>query len=151
DTQGPEIASGVSTATRRHFTFVSVGFLAVVSTAVAIAFATLYFHTAPAADAHAIRFIVAPSQSVALSPVTGWLIPAVSPDGRRLAYIARRGGYATLWIRPFDALDAQPLADTETASMPFWSPDSRTLGFFSVASNTLKTIDTSGGPARSLT
>jgi serine/threonine protein kinase/Tol biopolymer transport system component len=70
---------------------------------------------------------------------------AVSPDGRRLAFSATStGGKHQIWVRSLDALAAQPLAGTEGAEKPFWSPDSRYLGFF--ADGKLKKIDISGGP-----
>jgi serine/threonine protein kinase len=74
---------------------------------------------------------------------------SLSPDGRKLAFVARdASGKNLLWIRPLDAFDAQPLLDTENASFPFWSPDGRSLGFF--ADGKLKRIDTAGGPPQSL-
>src|SRR5262249_47734724 len=55
---------------------------------------------------------------------------AVSPDGSRLAFIATGPDRRTmLWVRRLDALTAQPLQGTEGATLPFWSPDSRFLGF----------------------
>jgi serine/threonine protein kinase len=41
---------------------------------------------------------------------------AISPDGRRLAFVASGGGAPRLWVRPLDALTAQALAGTETPS-----------------------------------
>ena len=74
---------------------------------------------------------------------------ALSPDGTRLALLAPdRDGRVVLWVRPLDALTAQPLAGTEGASSPFWSSDGRHLAF--VADRKLKRIDTSGGPALTL-
>jgi Tol biopolymer transport system component/predicted Ser/Thr protein kinase len=74
---------------------------------------------------------------------------AVSPDGRRLAFVAIGPERKTqIWTRPLDALSAQPLAGTYGASSPFWSPDSRFLGFF--ADGQLKKIDVGGGPAVTL-
>jgi serine/threonine protein kinase len=55
---------------------------------------------------------------------------AISPDGRTLAFVAPHNGRPRLWVRPLDATDAQPLAGTEDASLPFWSPDSRSIAFF---------------------
>ncbi len=69
---------------------------------------------------------------------------AVSPDGRWLTFIASTGGRQMLWVRALNALDSQPLAGTEDASYPFWSPDSRHIGFF--AGGKLKTIDAKGSP-----
>ncbi len=74
---------------------------------------------------------------------------ALSPDGRRLAFVARAPeGKKLLWVRPLDALLAQPLAGTEGASFHFWSADSRFLGFF--ADGKLKRIDASGGSPETL-
>ena len=50
----------------------------------------------------------------------------LSPDGRRLAYVALdASGRMMLWVRAFDSLAGQPLAGTDDATAPFWSPDSR--------------------------
>jgi eukaryotic-like serine/threonine-protein kinase len=68
--------------------------------------------------------------------------PAVSPDGRRLAFSTGRSG-GQLWVRSFDASQAQPILGTEGGFAPFWSPDSRFLGFF--AGGKLKKIDVTGG------
>lgn len=74
---------------------------------------------------------------------------AVSPDGRRIAFVARPPeGASLLWVRPFDASAAHPLAGTEGATFPFWSPDSRFIGFF--AAGKLKKIDASGGLPQTL-
>src|ERR1051325_5022703 len=50
---------------------------------------------------------------------------AISPDGKFLALIAMRNSHTQLWLRPLDASDAQPIAGSEDAANPFWSPDSR--------------------------
>lgn len=99
-----------------------------------------------------MRFTVAPPANARFHlPGTG--TPAsfgfnggtISPDGRTLAFtLVDATGTLQLWVRPLDALVAMPLAATEGALNPFWSPDSRALGFF--AERKLKTIDLSGGP-----
>ncbi len=69
---------------------------------------------------------------------------ALSPDGRRIALVAIDAhGNQQLWVRPLDALTATPLAGTDGASSPFWSPDSTTIAFF--ATGQLKTVDVAGG------
>ena len=73
---------------------------------------------------------------------------ALSPDGRTLVIAAAVNGKRQLWLRPMDALQFQPMAFTEDATYPFWSPDSRYIGFF--AQGKLKKIAASGGPAQSL-
>src|SRR5439155_2460185 len=56
---------------------------------------------------------------------------AVSPDGLRIVIVVRPpGGKQLLWIRRLGSLAAQPLAGTEDATYPFWSPDSRFVGYF---------------------
>src|SRR3954462_2014941 len=49
----------------------------------------------------------------------------VSPDGKKLAFVASIDGKSDLWVRPLDSLNAGELAETEKATFPFWSPDSR--------------------------
>jgi serine/threonine protein kinase/Tol biopolymer transport system component len=73
---------------------------------------------------------------------------AISPDGRTLVIAAVVNGKRQLWLRAMDALQAQPMAFTEDATYPFWSPDSRYIGFF--AQSKLKKVAASGGPAQSL-
>ena len=71
---------------------------------------------------------------------------AVSPDGSIVAFVATtRGTRSRLWIRPLDTLEARELSGTDGASSPFWSPDSRFIGFF--ADGKLKRIDVNGGPS----
>jgi serine/threonine protein kinase/Tol biopolymer transport system component len=74
--------------------------------------------------------------------------PTISPDGRRLAFVATAAGKTLLWVRPLDSLAAQSLAGTEDAEAPFWSPDSRFLAFFSFGK--LKKVDVAGGPPQTL-
>jgi len=74
---------------------------------------------------------------------------AISPDGRKLAFLAAdSSGTGRIWIRSLEALAAQPLAGTDNASLPFWSPDSREIGFF--ADGKLKKIALAGGSAEVL-
>lgn len=54
----------------------------------------------------------------------------VSPDGRYLAFAASTEVSAQLWVRPLDSLTARPLAPITIRSFPFWSPDSRWIGYF---------------------
>lgn len=56
---------------------------------------------------------------------------AVSPDGRRLVYVAERGLGAQLYLRNMGDSAALPLEDTEEARHPFFSPDGRRVAFFS--------------------
>jgi eukaryotic-like serine/threonine-protein kinase len=73
---------------------------------------------------------------------------ALSPDGRQIVLVANTGGIARLLLRSLSSTTAQPLSGTEGASQPFWSPDSRSIGFF--ASGALKRIDLGAGAPRVL-
>jgi Tol biopolymer transport system component/DNA-binding winged helix-turn-helix (wHTH) protein len=74
---------------------------------------------------------------------------AISPDGTRLAFVAvDRDGKSMLWVRALAATGAQQLAGTDGATFPFWSPDSRHIGFF--AQRKLKAVDIAGGMVRVL-
>ncbi len=75
--------------------------------------------------------------------------PKLSPDGKYLAYNATDStGTARIWIQPLDSFDAHPLAGTEGATRPCWSPDSKSLAFFT--GTRLKRIDVGGGATQTL-
>jgi eukaryotic-like serine/threonine-protein kinase len=73
---------------------------------------------------------------------------AVSPDGKFLAIISMRNGHRDLWLRRLDGAESQLIAGTDEASNPFWSPDSRYVGFF--AEGKLKKVDVAGGTVSDL-
>ncbi len=69
----------------------------------------------------------------------------VSPDGTMLAYCARgEDGSVQLWVRALDEAEARPMASTDNAQYPFWSPDSRRIGYF--ANGKLRAVQAVGGP-----
>jgi len=74
-------------------------------------------------------------------------VPALAPDGTKVAFVVMDGdGKTALWVRAITSLAAQPLAGTEGANLPFWSPDSRQIAFFS--NGKLRRIDAAGGPTQ---
>jgi len=74
---------------------------------------------------------------------------AISPDGRLIIFTAKAKEAAPqLWARSLDSLESHPLAGTENAFAPFWSPDSRWIAFFS--DGKLKKVEASGGPVETL-
>jgi Tol biopolymer transport system component len=86
-----------------------------------------------------IQFTIPPPKG---STLEGML--ALSPDGRRIAFVATTAdGRDLIWIRALDALESRPLEGTDGAAFPFWSPDSHALAFF--AQGKLKKIDAAGG------
>jgi eukaryotic-like serine/threonine-protein kinase len=69
---------------------------------------------------------------------------AISPDGRTLAFVASdSAGNNSLWVRSLGDFEGRELPGTRDASIPFWSPDSRQVGFF--ADGKLKRVRLSGG------
>jgi Tol biopolymer transport system component len=123
----------------------SACFLALVAALVLGRFETL---DRRAADTQTYRLSIVLPDGVRLSGFPAGRF-ALSPDGRRLAFVAEdRTGKTMLWVRALDSVVAQALAGTDGASVPFWSPDSRFVAF--LAQNKLKKIDASGGPTVTL-
>ena len=116
--------------------------LAAVAAVAAVAFAILWAQRAPEPP-QVVRFEIPAPDGL---PVVG--SPRLSPDGRYVAFRARNeAGQAGIWLRPLNGLAAQPVAGAEGArSRPFWSPDSRHIGFF--ADGKLKRVPVSGGPSQ---
>jgi len=78
-------------------------------------------------------------------PTTQGASAILSPDGTTLAFVARQAGQARLFIRKLDQLQAAPLAGTEGAENPFFSPDGQWLAFF--GGGALKKVSVTGGAA----
>ena len=72
---------------------------------------------------------------------------AISPNGRNVVYQAGQDP-PRLWLRSLDSTEARPLAGTDGAMYPFWSPEGRSLGF--AADGVLKRIDLDSGLVRTL-
>jgi Tol biopolymer transport system component len=107
-----------------------------------LVFSWLYFKR-PAAAEPPTSFVVAmPKDATEVSSL------AISPDGRSLAFVAIVQGKRSLFVRSMASLQAQPLPGTDDAHFPFWSADSRYIGFFS--NNKLKKIEAGGGPIQTL-
>jgi Tol biopolymer transport system component len=111
--------------------------------AATLPFAVLHLRE-PTADPRSVRFSLAtPPAGSSPNHV------ALSPDGRVLAFAGYDDrGTQSLWVRPLDALTSRPLSGTEGGQSPFWSPDSRIIGFF--AGGRLKKISATGGAAQTL-
>jgi hypothetical protein len=80
------------------------------------------------------------------TPATGDM--ALSPDGRTIAFVASTDGVQKLWLRQLDKFEPEAMPGTDGASMPFWSPDGHSIGFF--ASGKLYRIEVAGGPPHAL-
>lgn len=74
---------------------------------------------------------------------------AISPDGRRVAYATlNESGERFLWLRSLDSTESEQIPGTEGATLPFWSPDNRSIGFFT--RHQLKKIVIGGGPPETI-
>jgi eukaryotic-like serine/threonine-protein kinase len=93
------------------------------------------------------RFVITlpPGQQLAGAPAL-----ALSADGSQLAYVAMDDATANrqIFLRAMDSVDARPIAGTEGASNPFFSPDGQWLAYF--AGGSLKKVPVGGGAAVNL-
>jgi hypothetical protein len=132
---GPLPVAAASSSTKKQVSpAMAWGFAATCLLALAAIVATLFLR--PAVRVQSIRASLLPPPNSSFLPNNF----AVSPDGRQLAFVALGSdGKTALWVRALSASGAQQLNGTEGASFPFWSPDSRQIGFFADAR--LKTVD----------
>ncbi len=136
----PEALPGSRSGSRSKFPAWALA-LATIAGIALVVFALLRFAQRPAPPPLARMNILLPEKSRALSL-------AVSPDGRFLALVLVKGGKQQIWIRALDSVDMTPLAGTDGAADPFWSPESRFVAFF--ADSRLKKIERSGGPVQTI-
>jgi dipeptidyl aminopeptidase/acylaminoacyl peptidase/predicted Ser/Thr protein kinase len=139
----PAPARGLSAAPRWLLGLAAAGIVA------AAASMALYARHPSSAPAAPIRFAVRAPVGTRFAWIPQHNLFAVSPDGRRLAFVARGAdGRDSLWVRSFAESAAVALPGTEGAAAPFWSPDSRFVAFFS--DGRLEKINASGGPPMTL-
>ena len=123
---------------------------AIVAVAVLLgAVAGFFLHHSAASPPSVVAFVNPPSGSHfrLTSDLAG--PPVLSPDGASIAFAATTADAKTsLWVRPVNGAEARPLPDTNDAIFPFWSPDSRSLGFFS--GGKLKTIEVGATTSQTL-
>jgi len=108
-------------------------------------FGVAHWRSIQSAESRHLRLSLLPPPSTSFVPYNF----AISPDGQRLAFVAAvQDGGTALWIRSLAAATAQQLTGTEGATFPFWSPDSRQVGFFQASK--LKSVDPSSGAVQIL-
>ena len=143
------VAARPRLGTRERLAWIS---LSAVLAFIIVAVATMaYLRTPASGDGRAQFEIAAPERSTfAGSGVLATIpSPALSADGRHLAFVAvGSNGATSLWVRAFESGNSTMLPGTEGAVLPFWSPDGRSIGFF--AQGKLKKIEVAGGTPQTL-
>ena len=90
-----------------------------------------------------LKFVITPPPTALLAD-NETIDLAISPDGRRIVFVAERGDSTQLYVRRLDELEAKPIPGTEGAgAFPFFSPDGEWVGFF--ANGKLKKVSLAGG------
>ena len=123
---------------RELFAWASAALLLI--TCAALAF--LYFRT-PTVAAGQLSFVLGlPDKATEIAT------PVISPNGNTIAFVAATDGKRAIYVRSFDSTDEKRLDGTDDGFDPFWSPDSRFIGFFT--NGKLKKIAVSGGPPQTV-
>jgi Tol biopolymer transport system component len=99
--------------------------------------AFLYFREKPPASAAPVRFQIPAPESSHVGPIL-----KLSPDGRKLAFVAGD----RLWVHFLESGESRDL--TAADESPFWSPDSRFIGYASAKK--VKKIEATGGPPQAV-
>ncbi len=121
--------------------------IALASAVSGVAFGWFLPHGVSPLPATPLKLSITPPTGVEFRPgVRGG--SAISPDGRTVAFVASQKGKTMLWVRSLDSLDARELPGTADALLPFWSPDSKSIGF--VAGRRLRRVNLTGGAPQDL-
>jgi len=122
-------------------------FVSFVLVVVSVVLGYLHFQSLPQLQTVTRSYILPPGGMAFNSELGGHL--AISPNGQILAFVAKDpAGKNQLWIRALNSLSSLPLAGTGGAEYPFWSPESKSIGFFALGK--LKRVDASGGPVTTI-
>src|SRR5262245_8807262 len=114
-----------------------------IASAVLIAAVAAAYWYRPLRQPQAFTFSILAPEGTKFASVSQGGAPALSPDGRQIAYVADGSAGRLLWVQSVDAFNARPLTGTEGAMSPFWSPDGAWLGF--IAGPSLKKVSVAGG------
>jgi serine/threonine protein kinase len=134
--ESPELPATVAAGPRRRKAYLpwAVAALAT-SAALVMAFAT---SSNRSPEAPVMRVDITTPPIMSLSQISDF---ALSPDGRFIAFVAGSQN-APISVRTLDSGEVRQLPGTEGAAEPFWSPDSRTVGFF--ANSSLMRVELGG-------
>jgi eukaryotic-like serine/threonine-protein kinase len=128
----------VSRSKERH-AWISIVSLAAAALAVV---GVMHFREVPPNAASEMRL------ELATPPTANPASLAISPDGQKIIFAATGEGGSRLWLRALGSVSSRPLPETDGGIYPFWSPDSRSVGFF--ADGKLKRIDIDGRSVQAL-
>ena len=146
--EGPGQTAAISTAgpTRKNLSKTVIWGAAAVVACVIVGIAAWMLKPAPAKPVMRFTMSLPPGQRLSL---IGYPAIAISPDGARLVYAAGPSNLTSqLYIRPLDGLEARPIPGTGAGGNPFFSPDSRWIGFATFGQ--LMKVSLSGGAPVSL-
>jgi len=119
---------------------------AILMALIAAAFAYAYFNRHADNSSMAVRLSFSLPANLSFNDVQ-YDSAVVSPDGKRVAFSATdSGGKQWLYVRELDSTEAKQLPGSENPLEPFWSPDSKAIGYGS--NGKLKRSDLSGGSAQ---
>jgi Tol biopolymer transport system component len=121
-----------------------------------LAIGTVVWRVRPAASAPTTAYLaldVLPAEEMNSGSAGNFIVPAGgvrtaltwSPDGRSLAFVGRKGGVQQLYVRDLNSDAARPLAETEGAQNPTFSPDDRWLAYS--IPGTIRKVPVLGGPS----
>ena len=136
---------------RRAWVSAAIGVVVGAAVVAALAWPALRAPATPAAPVMRLSILPPPGGRFTPPAASSIVAPqvALSPDGNLVAFVADAPGIRPhIWTRALDTLEPKMLGGTAEALYPFWSPDSRSLGFF--AEGKLKTVAIDGGTVTSL-
>ena len=144
-----EATQAASHPGRRRAALLAVAVSVLCASAVLLAWVK-FRHPDTPHDSGTLRFTIATPEGTEIADASYVANVAISPDGRTLALVGSPtvSDTGSIWIRPLASEVARRLDGTEGAALPFWSPDSREIGFF--AGGQLKNVPASSGPVRVL-
>jgi Tol biopolymer transport system component len=104
-----------------------------------VALAVFLFRPTLAQQRRTVAYLVPPGELSFETSGDRAAPPVLSPDGTKIVF----GAGGKLWLRRLDQDDSRALEESEGATFPFWSPDSKSIGLFQAGK--LRTLDVEGG------
>ena len=127
-TRAPTIAMHAASRLRKSH-WRSTAIIAAAALVAGTALGMLLTRQSAVADPGVVRVLMTLPDSGGVWPLDNASI-AISPDGRRIAYVGPSKIGRMLWVREMNDFEGKPLAGTEGAQAPFFSPNGELIGFF---------------------